>query len=91
MSAKLQLYDTFFPAFGSGAPGVTVPKDRPYYDTDTTPFTPYIYNRGAGGWFVYSPPASPIDADAIQGISVSVTPPTAGNLLVYNGTEYAPT
>lgn len=37
----------FIPQFGSGAPGATVPTNQLYYDTATTPYTPYVYVSGA--------------------------------------------
>lgn len=87
--ARAQLYRTFLPVFGTGAPDGTTPQ-RPYFDTSTNPYTPYIYNPGVG-WEIYSPPDTPVNADALQGEAVSATPPTGNQILVFNGSEYVPT
>lgn len=76
------LYPPFLPSFGSGAPGGTVPHTAMYWDTATTPFTPYIYEAGA--WHTYGSGSGSTNATAIQGIPVDATPPLDGQALIYN-------
>lgn len=76
------------PTFGTGAPGAGVPTFSEYYDTSTTPFTPYIYSGGA--WHTFGGVGSGGNATTIQGIPVSATAPTGGQVLKYNGTNWAP-
>jgi hypothetical protein len=81
-------YPAFVPAFGSGAPGASVSHSAPYYDTSTTPFTPYIYE--AGEWHEYGAFGAGNNATALQGTPVDATAPTLGQVLEFNGTDWTP-
>lgn len=71
----------FLPQYGSGAPGGSVPKSAVYFDTSSTPFTPYIYHSGA--WHAFGGGAAGGNATQLQGIAISATPPTDGQVLEY--------
>lgn len=85
------LYPPYLPVFGHGAPGGAVPHTATYFDVDTVPFTPYIYEAAA--WHTYGGGSAGSNATSIQGIAVDPTPPTNGQTLVYNGggNKYIPT
>jgi hypothetical protein len=74
-------------------PGNSVPKNQPYFDTDTTPLTYYVYDRGIGAWAAIAIPNAPIDATSFQSIAISNASPANGNLLTYSSgsAEYVPT
>lgn len=90
MSGGLQL-SVYIPTFGNGAPGGTVSKLNPYYDTSTNPYTPYIYNAGA--WHKFGAPGAGGNATEIQGVNVDATAPNDGQILIYSAadTAYVPT
>jgi hypothetical protein len=44
----------FFPTFGMGAPGAGTPTYQLYFDTSTTPFTGYVYDRSVPAWRRFS-------------------------------------
>lgn len=80
----------FIPVFGTGAPGAAVSPSSLYYDASTNPFTPYVFHAGA--WHQYAAGGGGANATSIQGIAVSATPPTDGQVLQYvsaNG-DYEP-
>lgn len=84
----------FVPVFGSGPPSVTVPGYACYYDTTTNPYTPYIFDLSLGQWKIYGAPAGGSgNAQSLQGIPVSATPPLNGQVLQYIGanSQYEPT
>jgi hypothetical protein len=76
-----QLNPPFIPAFGSGAPGAHVPKNQPYYDRATNPYTPYIWNGSS--WVQYGVSGGAGNATEIQGVPIDPTPPLDGETLVY--------
>lgn len=71
----------FLPVYGSGAPGGTVPHSAVYFDTSAVPYTPYIYHSGA--WHSFGGGAAGGNATQLQGIAISSTPPTDGQVLKY--------
>lgn len=73
----------FIPAFGAGAPGVTVPHNAIYYDTSTNPYTPYIYNAGAWHKTGAGSAVTAGNATQIQGVNVAATAPNNGDILTY--------
>lgn len=81
----------FLPAFGSGTPGGSVPKTTTYFDTNTTPFTPYIYE--AGSWHSFGASGGGANATEIQGRNVSAATPNSGDVLAWNNAtnEWEPT
>lgn len=79
----------FLPVFGTGAPGVTVPTTAVYYDTATSPYTPYIFHSGA--WHSFGGGAGGNNATQLQGVNIDATPPVNGQVLAYNGTAWIPT
>lgn len=85
--SKAAFYPPFVPIFGTGAPGATVPHNTLYFDTSTNPFTAYVYSTTAGAWKTFGALGSGVNASAIQGIAVSNTPPTDGQVLTYNATN----
>ena len=72
----------FAPNFGNGAPGANVPKNQPYFDTSTTPYTPYVWNGSA--WKSYGVNGGTANAVQIQGISVSTSTPADLDTLIYS-------
>lgn len=78
----------FIPSYGSGAPGGSVPKNTVYFDTSTTPYTPYIFFSGA--WHSFGGGSAGSNATSLQGVPVSATPPSLNQILQYNGTNWAP-
>lgn len=81
-------YPPLLKVFGTGAPGVGVPTDALYFDTSTSPYTPYIYTGGA--WHTFGGSSGGGNATSIQGVAVSATAPLSGQILQYNGTVWAP-
>lgn len=84
----------WIPFFGTGAPGGSVPITSPYFDTSTNPYTPYIYDHTATAWKKYGVAAAGSgNAQSIQGIAVSATPPANGQVLQYvaANNDYEPT
>lgn len=75
----------WLPVFGTGAPGASVPHNAAYFDTSTTPYTPYIYASGA--WHKFGGFGSGTNATSIQGVAVSATAPSPGQVLEYNSTN----
>jgi len=78
----------YFPRFGVGAPGVGVPTNSPYFDTSTTPYTEYVYHAGA--WHQAGINNVGNNATSIQGVPVSVAPPSLNEVLQFGGVNYAP-
>ena len=72
----------FQAVYGSGAPGGSVPNSALYFDTSTTPYTPYIFNSGA--WHSFGSSGGGADASSIQGTPVDVGTPINGQTLVYS-------
>lgn len=72
----------FQAVFGSGAPGGSVPHSAMYFDTSTTPYTPYIYTAGA--WAAFGSSGGGANATSIQGTPVDTGTPLNGQTLVYN-------
>lgn len=74
---------SFLPAFGVGAPGASVPHNAVYYDTSTNPYQPYIFR--AGGWHTTGAGSGAVAGNAtqLQGVNVSATAPTNGQVLTY--------
>ncbi len=79
----------FLPVFGTGAPGGSVPTTAVYYDTATSPYTPYIFHSGA--WHSFGGGAGGSNATQLQGVNIDATPPVNGQVLAYNGTAWIPT
>lgn len=83
------LIPPWVPTFGNGAPGAGVPTSSEYFDTGTTPFTPYVYHAGAwhasgaGGGGGAAPTVVQFVAGA-GGVSTLNLPgaPTQGNILL---------
>lgn len=73
----------FMPAFGTGAPGASVPHNAVYYDTSTNPYTPYIYQAGAWHKYGAGNAATSGNATQIQGVNVANTAPNNGDILTY--------
>lgn len=71
----------FLPVYGSGAPGGSVPHSAVYFDTSASPYTPYVYHSGA--WHSFGGGAAGGNAVQLQGVNVSATPPTDGQVLKY--------
>lgn len=77
----------YLPNFGTGAPGPNVPLNMPYFDTAATPTTLYIYASGA--W--HASGAEPaINATSLQGVSVSATTPSDGQVMTFGGSTWGP-
>ena len=72
------------PIFGTGAPGGSVPHSAQYFDTSTTPYTPYIYNAGA--WHIATGGGSfgTGDATSLQGRNISAVSPTNGQVMTWD-------
>jgi len=73
------------PVFASGAPGGSVPKSAQYFDTSTTPYTPYLYIGGAWHNVAGGGSGGTGDATKLQGRNISATAPTNGQVLTWDG------
>lgn len=50
----MSLYSApFWPQFGAGAPGVTVPTNQLYFNTVASPYLSYVFNPSTGLWVLF--------------------------------------
>lgn len=74
----------WFPVYGTGAPGGSVPKNAQYFDTGTTPYTPYLYSAGAWHEVGGGGSSGSGDASQLQSRAISNAPPSNGDVLRWN-------
>lgn len=78
----------YIPQFGHGAPGAGLNTAQPYFDRDTNPYTEYVFNGGA--WHASGAAGVGTNATSIQGVPVSATAPTNGQILQDVGGVWTP-